>query len=90
MYQIRSTYDEWAPEYDTYPDGRQWPGHYETYAGAWAAVRDYLFSQRWAIQPSQEAPDGLGLAPYGHEQATTWPGQHTIQNDAETIEIHAV
>ncbi|MBG8553072.1 hypothetical protein [Hymenobacter guriensis] len=87
MYQIRSTYTEWAAEYDDNPSGRVWAGQYETYAGAWAAVRDHLFAGRWELKPSKARPSELGLAPYGHEEPTAFYGQTIIENDAETIEI---
>ena len=79
-YLIRSTYAEWAPEYDTHPRGRQWPGEYEYYAQAWTAVESHLLLAGWKKRVSYRA-----LTPYGHSEPAARYGDTTIRNDAETI-----
>ena len=81
-YLIRSTYAERAPEYDTHPQARQWPGEYEDYAQAWIAVESHLLLAGWKRRWSCR-----GLTPYGHTEPTARYGDTTIRNDAETITI---
>lgn len=80
MFQIRSTYDEWAPEYDEFPNGRDWPDQHLDLRSAWVAVVAYLYTQGW--HGPLDAP-----MPYGHTEPAARYGETTIVNDAETITI---
>jgi len=82
MFHIRSTYAEWAPEFDDYPEGRDWPGEFATFRTAWSAVRSYLLQEkRW------HQVEGGWLAPFGQEEGLAFHTHATIRNDAETIRI---
>jgi len=88
MFTILSTYDEWHPDYDLYPDGRAWSGTFPTYAATWAALEAYLLAQQWSRIGGHDPTDLTGcLAPYGHAKALICYGDTTIRNDAETITI---
>lgn len=86
MLTIRSTYEEYAPAYDSYPTGRVWAVQPTDYAAGWLAVKAYLLQQGWQELTHSET-GRVGLAPQGHAEPFAYFGDTLILNDAEVIEI---
>jgi hypothetical protein len=89
MYTILSTYEEYAPEHDDYPNGRAWPGTYLDRTSAWLAVEAYLLTQGWSHMQSSDPDreDEMAIAPEGHDEPTFFWDDLIAVNDAETITI---
>ena len=89
MLSIRSTYEEYAPDHDTYPSGRVWAVTPPDYAGSWETVKAYLTQQQGWRELTHSQTGRVGLAPEGHAEPCAYFGDTLILNDAETIEIRS-
>jgi hypothetical protein len=87
MLTIQSTYQEYAPESDTYPTGREWADTPADYAAAWEAVKAYLCQQQGWQELTSSTSGRVGLAPQGHTEPFAFFGDTLILNDAEVITI---
>lgn len=88
MLTIQSTYEEYAPEHDTYPSGRVWAVTAGDYAAGWEAVKAYLTEQQGWRELADSVSGRVGLAPVGHAEPFAYFGDMLILNDAETITIN--
>jgi hypothetical protein len=87
MLLIRSTYEEYAPDFDRYPSGRVWAVQAPDYAAGWEAVKAYLTEQQGWRELTHSQTGRVGLAPKGHAEPFAFFGDTLILNDAETIAI---